>query len=105
MPSGHPVGRLPRGNGAGRGDDQRHRSVFAGLLHLDASGRPASNAVGRLPNGERPRHPDAGCHCGRAAGLPDGANQITSALVAYRSAANQDTATASALLSRIFLPA
>ena len=37
--------------GAGRQDDQRPRSCAAGLLHLGA---------------------DAGCHRGRAAGLPDG---------------------------------
>ena len=64
----------------------------SGLLHLLTSRR----AVGRLPHGERAEHADAGGHHGRAAGLPDGpgpdvftTNQITSALVAHRSAADR----------------
>ena len=52
----------------GRRDDQRHHSSAAGLLHLGAGRR----AVGRLPHSKRAGHADAGCHRGRAAGLPDG---------------------------------
>ena len=61
------------------------------LLHLGAGRR----AVGRLPHSKRTGHADAG----RAAGLPDGPgpgrvhNQPNH--LAYRSAADQDTATAS----------
>ena len=95
------LGRLPN---AGRGDDQRHHGRAAGLLHLLTSGRP----VGRLPHGRGAGHADAGGHCGRAAGLQDGPgpgrvhnNQITSALVAYRSAADQDTATASSIAAAL----
>ena len=62
------VGRLPNGHGAERGDYRRHIDCAAGLLHLDASGRP----VGRLPRGKRAGHTDAGRHRRRAAGLPDG---------------------------------
>ena len=68
LTSGRAVGRLPHRNGAGRGDDRRHRSSAAGLLHLGAGRR----AVGRLPHGKRAGHADAGRHRGRAAGLPDG---------------------------------
>ena len=91
---------LPHGKRAGRGDDRCHFGRAAGLLRLGASGR----AVGRLPHG----HADAGRHRRRAAGLPDGPgpgcfhNQpITSALVAYRSAADQDTATASSIAAAL----
>ena len=97
LTSGHSVGRLPNRNGAGRGDDQRHHGRAAGLLHLLTSGRP----VGRLPHGRGAGHADAGGHCGRAAGLQDGPDQITSALVAYRSAADQDTATASSIAAAL----
>ena len=57
----HPAGRLPHRNGAGRGDDQRHHSSAAGLLHLGAGRR----AVGRLPHSKRAGHADAGRHRGR----------------------------------------
>ena len=52
--SGRVVGRLPNGHGAG--GDRCHFDRAAGLLHIDASGRP----VGRLPHSKRGPRPAKG---------------------------------------------
>ena len=81
-----------RRNGAGRGDGQRHHGRAAGLY--------TSSQVDALLGDYRTAsagHADAGGHRGALAHRtgPDQdvftTNQITSALVAYRSAADQDT--------------
>ena len=72
LTSGHSVGRLPHGNGAGRGDDQRHHGRAAGLLHLLTSGR----AVGRQPHGERAGHADAGAIAGALLAYRTGPDQV-----------------------------
>ena len=83
-------------------DAETHHGRAAGLLHLLTSGR----AVGRLPHGERAEHADAGGHRGRAAGLPDGpgpgrVHHQPNHLALDRSAADQDTATASSIAAAL----
>ena len=89
LTSGHSVGRLPHRNGAGRGDGRRHHGRAAGLLHLLTSGRAVGTTARQAHRIAQTQAAIAGC-------WPTGftTNQITSALVAYRSAADQDTATA-----------
>ena len=82
-----------------RTGDQRHHRRTAGLLHLGA-GRRAVGITARQARRTRRRRPPSRARCwptGRARTRRVTTNQITSALAAYRSAADQDTATASSI--------
>ena len=85
------------------GDDQRHHSSAAGLLHLGQVDALLGDYRTASAQDTQTQAAIAGALLAYRTG-PDHVfttNQITSALVAYRSAADQDTATASSIAAAL----